>query len=95
MKPLGVVALIVASAQLCAAFEPREVMMFKDFQFVAPSVHTTATSDSSDFVLLHYYDVKDCSSEEIEYVAYKTGECYSAGNGYSTRWMCDAGLFQM
>lgn len=61
-------------------------------QILAKTAKPSNATAAGDYVLLHYFDVKDCSAgKEIQYVAYKTNSCYNNGASGSTRWSCNGG----
>ncbi len=88
-------AVLLAFVASAFAAENHALMAVKNMEqfnakFLAKMAKPFNVTADGDFVLFHYYDVKDCSGEEIQYVAYKTGVCYTAGSG-SNKWSCNGG----
>jgi len=58
-------------------------------KFLSSMVQPLNTSTDDSFVQIHYFDVKDCSTKEIQYVVYKSGVCYASDDSHSVRWSCN------
>jgi len=92
----AIFSLVVLLAVLPALFavENPAAIAFKTLEQINAKLLPTKmtkplNSTDSSYALIHYFDQKDCSTAEIQYVAYKTGVCYTAGDGLSSRWSCN------